>query len=108
LQSDLIDSPGSNVFVSEKPQLKATLSSCNGGHGSAVTSLASLGNTSPLFVSVSFDEKVKIWDASTGTLVRNTQQVHSNWITSAVALSNNMFVSGDREGKALVWNATTG
>jgi WD40 repeat protein len=111
LQTDFIDSPGSNVFMSQLPQIKVTLSSCNGGHatGLPVTSLASLGSTSSWFVSVSHDAKVKIWDASTGVLVKNIiPQVSSIWMIAAISLGNNLFATGDRVGLVLVWNATTG
>jgi WD40 repeat protein len=108
-QADLIVSQGSTFYSSKI--LRATLNACYGGHavGNPITGLAPIStSTSSLFASVSYDQNVKIWDSSKASLVRTTQQVHASWILSTIPLGNNMFASGDREGKALIWNATTG
>jgi hypothetical protein len=56
----------------------------------------------------SYDGTIKIWDATTGALVR-TLTGHSDWVFSVSYSPDGRYIaSGSRDGTIKIWDATTG
>ncbi|KDN38658.1 hypothetical protein RSAG8_09333, partial [Rhizoctonia solani AG-8 WAC10335] len=78
------------------------------GHTSAVTSVQFTPNGSYI-VSGSFDNLIRIWNTSDGSLVRQLRKAHSGGITSiAVSPDGSRIVSGSRDRTICVWNMHSG
>jgi WD40 repeat protein len=58
---------------------------------------------SNLICSCSADSKIKFWDLNSGTCVK-TFRSHENWVTSMLSFSDELFLSGDAEGKLIFWD----
>jgi len=59
-------------------------------------------------VSGSDDKSVRVWDASTGSELKELKG-HTNWVTSvAFSPDGKHIVSGSRDKSVRVWDASTG
>ena len=65
--------------------------------------------TSNILASGSEDSTIKLWDVTSGQLIR-TLTGHTNWISWSVDLINNgqTLVSGSQDGTIKLWNWSTG
>ena len=97
-------------WITIKPAMDDTWSACLqtlGGHSESVYSVA-FSHDSTRLASVSFDNTVKVWDASSGECLR-TLQGHSRSVTS-VAFSHDLtrLASGSDDKTVKVWDASSG
>jgi len=56
-----------------------------------------------LICSCSADSKIKFWDLNSGACVKSLRG-HGNWVTSILSFSDEVFLSGDAEGKLIIWD----
>jgi len=75
------------------------------GQSDWVRSLAVLQNGD--LASGSFDQTIKIWDSSTGSLKR-TLTGHSDWVMSIAVLQNGDLASGSGDKSIKIWDSSTG
>jgi WD40 repeat protein len=96
--------------ISIRPPLSEEWSACLQtleGHSSYVTSVA-FSHDSTRLASASYDNTVKIWDASTGACLQ-TLEGHSSYVTSvAFSHDSTRLASASCDNTVKIWDASTG
>ncbi len=89
-------------FRGQKWQCKLTILNSNVVHSIAISS------NGKMIISGDEDGKVKVWNLTTGELVRICDSCSSSIYSVAISSNGKMIVSGDEDGKVKIWNLTTG